>query len=256
MSERVGIIGVGHLAGYLVEGLRRARPDLEIVLSPRNAVRAAELASQFGARVARSNQEVAESTEVILLTTRPAEAVAAMGELALRPGQLIISAAATVRLRELQPAAAPGTVVRALPLSCAAINASPTLLYPDNQRVRAVLELVGTVHILESEDAFVRASAITALYGWAFALLEETVRWTEEGGMPREVARSLVLETMRGAASLALAQPEQELADLLAALATPGGITRQGLAIVRGSGGLRAWTEALDAVYARLTGSS
>ena len=39
MIERIGIIGVGHLAGYLVEGLRRASSDIEIVLSPRNAER-------------------------------------------------------------------------------------------------------------------------------------------------------------------------------------------------------------------------
>ena len=35
MIERVGIIGVGHLAGYLVEGFRRASKVIEITLSPR-----------------------------------------------------------------------------------------------------------------------------------------------------------------------------------------------------------------------------
>ena len=252
MSERVGIIGTGHLAGYLVEGLRRAKPDLEIVLSPRNAAKAAELASRFGARVARCNQEVVDSTDVVLLTTRPVQAIAALGELTLRAGQLIISAAATVELRELEPAAAPATVVRALPLSCAAVNASPTLLYPDHDRARTLLELVGDVHRLESEEAFIRASVISAFYGWVVALLDETARWTAEGGVPREVARGIVLETVRGAAGLGLAQPEQELSVLLEALATPGGMTRHGLAIVRDRGGLSAWIEALDAVYARL----
>jgi len=236
----------------VVEGLRRAKPDLEIILSPRNAAKAAELASRFGARVARRNQEVADSADVVLLTTRPAQAIAALGEITLRAGQLIISAAATVELCELEPAAAPAAVVRALPLSCAAINASPTLLYPDHERARTLLEQIGHVHNLESEEAFVRASVITAFYGWVYALLDETARWTEEGGVPREAARSIVLETVRGAASLGLAQSEQELSDLLEALATPGGITRQGLAIVRDRGGLSAWTEALDAVYARL----
>jgi pyrroline-5-carboxylate reductase len=252
MSERVGIIGTGHLAGYLVEGLRRAAPEMEIVLSPRNAAKAAELASRFGARVARRNQEVVDSANVVLLTTRPAQAIGALGEITLRPGQLIISAAATVRLQELEPAAAPAAVVRALPLSCAAINASPTLLYPDHERARSLLERLGDVHNLASEEAFVRAGVITAFYGWVYALLDETARWTEEGGVPREAARSIVLETVRGAASLGLARQEEELCDLLEALATPGGITRQGLAILRDRGGLSAWIDALDAVYARL----
>ena len=64
MIERVGIIGVGHLAGYLVEGLRRASQDIEITLSPRNAERAASLAARFGAAVATDNQPVADTVMV------------------------------------------------------------------------------------------------------------------------------------------------------------------------------------------------
>ena len=255
MSDRTGIIGAGHLAGYLVEGLRRARPDLEIILSPRNAIKAAELSSRFGATVARNNQEVADAADTILLTTRPVNAVAALGEVTLRPDQLVISAAAGIGLRTLEPAAAPAAVVRAMPLSCAAINASPTLLYPDDRRARSLLELIGQVHVLENEEAFLRASVIAAFYGWVFALLDEMARWTAEGGVPRGVARDLVLQTARGAASLGLERSESDLSDLLDALATPGGITRQGLALLRDEGGLSAWTDALDAVYARLSGS-
>jgi pyrroline-5-carboxylate reductase len=252
MSERVGIIGTGHLAGYLVEGLRRAAPDLEIVLSPRNAARAAELASRFGATIASSNQDVADSAGALLLTTRPTDAVAALHQIAFRPSQTIISAAAGIDLQALAPAAAPAAVVRAMPLSCAAINASPTLLHPDDARARALLELVGRVHATETEEAFVRASAISAFYGWLFALLDRAVEWTEIGGLAPGLARSLVLETAQGTASLGLARPHEELADLLESLATPGGITRQGLEILRDREGLGSWIAALDAVYARL----
>jgi pyrroline-5-carboxylate reductase len=252
MSERVGIIGTGHLAGYLVEGLRRADPGLEIILSPRNAVKSAALAERFGARVAGSNQEVADSSSILLLTTRPPDAIAALRELALRPDQTIISAAAGVELQALAAAAAPAVVVRAMPISCAAINASPTLLYPDDGRARALLELLGHVHVMETQAAFVRATAISTLYGWLFALLDQAVGWTESGGVPPVVARSLVLETAQGAAGLGLARPHEKLADLLESLATPGGITRQGLEILHDRDGLGAWNAALDAVYARL----
>jgi len=45
------VFGVGHLAGYLVAGLRRASSDIEIILSPRNVERSARLAARFGATV-------------------------------------------------------------------------------------------------------------------------------------------------------------------------------------------------------------
>jgi pyrroline-5-carboxylate reductase len=252
MIEWVGIIGVGHLAGYLVEGLSRAGPDLAIVLSPRNAEKAAGLAARFGASVAADNQAVVDAADLILLTTRPGDAVAACKGVAFRPGQTVISAAASLPLAALRPAAAPATVVRAMPISCAAINQSPTLLYPDHPQARALLGLLGQVHVLPDETRFTPASAIAAFYGWIYALLDETVAWTARAGVPPGTARQLVLETVRGAAGMALARPDQSLAAMLDALATPGGITEEGLGVLHRRQGLAAWTEALEAVLDRL----
>ena len=138
MIESIGIIGVGHLAGYLVEGLRRASPDIEIVLSPRNANRSAHLAAHFGARVAADNQAVVDAVDLILLTTRRDDALAAVEGIAFQPGQTLVSTVANLPLASLEPAVAPATVIRAMPISCAALNQSPTLLWPDNARARAL----------------------------------------------------------------------------------------------------------------------
>jgi pyrroline-5-carboxylate reductase len=251
---RVGIIGVGHLAGYLVEGLRRASPDVKIVLSPRTVERSAELAARFEARVATNNQAVVDAADVILVTTRPGDTLGACEAITFRPDQTVISAAAGLSLESLEPAVAPALAVRAMPISCAAINGSPTLIYPDNSHARALFELVGQVHVLPDESRFTPASAIAAFYGWVYALLDETVAWTEQAGVPPETARSLVLETVRGAADMALARPDQELSAMLDALATPGGITERGLRVLHERQGLAAWTEALDAVLDRMWG--
>jgi len=205
MIERVGIIGVGHLASYLVEGLRRASREIDIVLSPRNAERAASLAARFGAAVATDNQAVVDAADLILLTTRPGDAVAACKGLAFRPGQTVVSVAASLPLEALKPAVAPATVVRAMPISCAAINQSPTLLYPDHPQARALFALLGQVHVLPDESRFTPASAIAAFYGWVYALMDETVAWTTQAGVPPQTARGLVLGTVRGAAAMALA---------------------------------------------------
>jgi pyrroline-5-carboxylate reductase len=252
MIQQVGIIGVGHLAGYLVEGLRRASQDIEIILSPRNAERAASLAARFGAAVATDNQAVADAADLILLTTRPGDAVAAAEGIAFRSVQTVVSVAASLPLANLKPAVAPATVVRAMPISCAAINQSPTLLYPDHPQARALFSLLGQVHVLPDESRFIPASVIAAFYGWVFALLDETVAWTAQAGVPPQTARNLVLETVRGAADMALAHPDQDLAAILDTLATPGGITEHGLNVLHQRQGLAAWTEALEAVLSRL----
>jgi len=308
MIGTVGIIGVGHLATYLVEGLRRAgspqaphtsggsvtacprditdspqaphvsggsvtacprdiaraSPDIvagsglhsdapiHIVLSPRNAERAASLAARFGAVVAASNQAVAGAADLVILSTRPGDAVAAIADVTFRPEQTVVSVAASLPLGVLQPRVAPATAVRAMPISCAAINRSPTLLYPDHPQARALFHLLGHVHALPDESSFISASAISAFYGWVVALLDETVAWTTGAGVPPQTARSLVLETVRGAAEVALARPDQDLAAILGTLATPGGITGHGLHVLHQRQGLTAWTQALQAVLDRL----
>jgi pyrroline-5-carboxylate reductase len=254
MNERIGIIGTGHLAGYLVEGLRRADPGIEIVLSPRNVNTSAHLAAQFGARVAEDNQAVADTADLILLTTRPGDALVAAQGVAFRAGQTVVSTVADLSLAALRPVVTPASAVRVMPISCAALNQSPTLLCPDHAQARALFALLGQVYALPDESHFAPASVISAFYGWVYALLDETVAWTVQAGVPVETARGLVLETVRGAANMALAQPDQDLAAMLATLATPGGITELGLDVLRQQDGLKAWTAALDAVLRRMQG--
>jgi len=113
---------------------------------------------------------------------------------------------------------------------------------------------LGQVHVPPDEARFIAASAIAAFYGWAYALLDEVAAWTAGTGVPPRMAWDLVLEMVRGAAAMALAQPDRDLTAMLDSLATPGGITERGLNVLHQRGGLAAWTEALEAVLSHLRG--
>ncbi|MFX1286448.1 MAG: pyrroline-5-carboxylate reductase family protein [Promethearchaeota archaeon] len=253
MIKKVGIIGIGHLASYLVKGLRKASTDIEIILSPRNVEKSASLASQFRAIVTKSNQMVADTSDIIILTTRPEDTVVVAKETDFKPNHIVISVAAGLSLETLKPVTIPATIVRAMPISCAAINESPTLLFPDNLRAQELLALLGQVHILPDESSFTSASVIGAFYGWIYALLEEIISWTTQIGVPQHTARNLILETVRGAVNMALIEPKTDLNVILESLTTPGGITKQGLDVLYQKKGLEAWIEALNTVYKRLS---
>lgn len=252
MIERIGFIGVGHLASYLVEGLRRASDNIEILLSPRNMEIAKNLSTRFGAMMVENNQAIVDNTEIIMLTTRPEDSIAVADDIIFRSGQTVISVAVGLPLSKLKPVIAPAVVVRAIPISCASINQSPTIVYPDNPLVREIFTLLGQVHVLPYETAFIPASVITAFYGWQYALLDEIITWTSLNGVPSEIARNLVLETVRGVVNMALDQPEQNLGVMLDPLATPGGITEQGLKVLHQHKGMNAWVKALRTVFKRL----
>ncbi len=255
MAPTLGILGVGHLAGYLVEGWQRARPDLAIVLSPRNAAQAARLASRWGLAVAPDNQAVADAADLVVAATRPRDLVAACAGVKFRDGQVVVSVAAGVPWSAVDAAVAPATAVCAMPISCAAINESPTLLYPADTLAQALFAALGPVHLMPDQAAFTAASALGAWYAWLYALFADAIRWAEAAGVPAETARSLVLETARGAAGMALGQPGDPRS-VLASLATQGGITELGLGILARGDGLAAWPAALDAVLARLAGQN
>ncbi|MFX0014475.1 MAG: NAD(P)-binding domain-containing protein [Promethearchaeota archaeon] len=249
MIEKVGIIGVGHLASYLVEGLKKASKDIKIILSPRNREISSKLATQFGVKVAKNNESVVNSSDIVILTTRPDDTIKVAKNLKFRTNQTVISVAIGLSLKKLESVTIPAKVIRALPISCAAINQSPTLLFPDNVYAREIFSLLGTVHILQNESEFTHASVIGAFYAWMFVLLNETISWVALKGVPQSIARNLVLETVRGTVNMALNEPNKDLDVILDTLATPGGITEYGLTVLLRQKGISAWIDAFDAVY-------
>ena len=123
-----GIIGVGALGAAIVTGLCEGVKDApRIVLSPRNARRAADLASRFPTvRVAESNQAVIDGASVVLLCIRPQEARSVLPGLRFSSERAIVSMMAGVSIEELQALGAPArNVARAIPLPAVATRPRP-----------------------------------------------------------------------------------------------------------------------------------
>ncbi len=252
MSETIGIIGVGHLAGYLVQGLRHGGFAGDILLSPRNHEKAAALATDYDCRVARDNGQVVEGAEAVILTVKPPQVSEALAGLAFRPGQLLLSACAGVGLGTLQGLVGAGTVVRAMPLSAAAIGRSPTVLFPQHETAAEILSLLGQVHPCQSEAQFEAACVNGAVYAWLFALFARLEEANRAAGLPPELARQMTLETAAAAAGMAQSQEDLSLDQIIASLATEGGISARGLATLEERGALSAWREAFDRIHDHL----
>ena len=252
----VGILGVGRLAEFLVAGLKRVpasadESPLRVLLSPRNADRAEALSERYGLVIAGDNAELVAASDVVLLATRPEQAADAVAGLPWRDGQSLISLCAGLPRARLA-AAAPAEITRAMPLSAAMIGASPTSFYPDREAARAVLAHFGPVIALASEAEFETATAAIAVYGWVHALIGEVSDWAADAGLEAATARDIVARTFGAAAGMVVAQPEESFPDLLAELATPGGITALGLTRLREAESFADWQQACAAVLAQL----
>lgn len=248
----LGILGVGHLAEYLVLGWRRAGVPHEILLSPRNAAMSAKLAAEQDCETAPDNESLVARSDILILATRPAHAVAAATGLPWREGQTVVSVVAGLEVAALQLAVAPAKLVRTMPITCCAIGESPTVIYPEDETTRDLFKGLGAVLAVPDEASFTTASVFGAYYGWVFALIEASARWAAEVGLDPALARDLVSQTVKGAAAMSLARPQQPMAEIIAGLATEGSITKHGLDRLNEAGALDPWQSACQAVYDRL----
>ncbi len=249
MKKRIGIIGVGHIAEYLVTGLIRSGNKFDFYFSDPFPERAHKLVNQFGGKVVAENQMVIDKADLIILSTRPGQVETALNSLRFHRKQTLFSVAVGLSLKFLSNFVQPATVIRVLPISCVAINLSPILIYPENKEARTLFSMVGNVHSLNAENDFEPATALVgAFYAWLFALMEEAAAWTSKQGFDPIFARTLVIETMNGACGMAAKQNNLSLNQIWQSLATPGGISEHGIRIINQHKGLKAWSEALGSV--------
>ncbi|MEQ8708858.1 MAG: NAD(P)-binding domain-containing protein [Rhodospirillales bacterium] len=249
---RLGIIGVGHLAEQLVAGWMRdpeRRP--EILLSPRNAGKAAKLSRDYGLNTAVSNSAVVENSDIVILASRPAQAAEAVAGLPWRKDQHLVSVCAGVTLEDLK-AASPAACHRAMPLTASRIGESPTLLFPDSPALHDALQPLGPVIAVPDERSFDLATVNAAVYGWVFALISEITDYTISEGLDPAVARHITTHSFRAATGMILKHPGQPISEMIADLATPGGITELGLSHLTSEDALKCWSRASEKVVQRL----
>src|SRR5262249_3605852 len=103
-----------------------------------------------------------------------------------------------------------------------------------------------------SESEFEVASVAGGIYGWLHRFIELTASWMSEKSLPPDIARKLAAATFEAAGRMVAGETERALPDLVASLATPGGITELGLGVLDEAGAQQAWQDACEAVLAKM----
>ncbi len=253
MSEEViGFLGVGHLAGFLLEGFRGRGAPNRVILSPRGRAKAEALATRFSAEIAPDNQSVVEQSDFILVSLPAAQGRNILAGLKFREGQTVLSAMAGTSPGALAEIVAPAAAhCTMMPGFANALGVGPSLLYPANGVCEDFLQHLGPVHVFADEAAFEAACVFGAFSGASFVFMQRIVAWFESQGVPPETARNLVAETLRGNAEV-VRSVDQPLDSIVEGIATVGGITRQCVDALDDEDALWSWARALDAVQARM----
>ncbi len=250
MIENVAFIGVGHLASYMITGLRRDSQTLKLHLYNRTVEKAQQLSNTYeNCESYISAQLAADAAELVIISTRPDDIDMALQGISFSSKQLVISVVAGVDIAALKELVEPAQVVRAMPISCVAINKSPTLIYPNHDIAHYFFSKLGQVHPLRNEQQFNPATALVgAYYAWLFPLMGQLNDWAVEQGLDKENARQLITEINQGASAMAIMQSDESFEDIWQSLATKGGISDRGMQTIDRLGGIDAWRTALSDV--------
>lgn len=245
-TKTIGILGIGELAAFILEGASTS--GYRFVLSPRNSDRAASLASQFGAEVAATNQEVCDRAEMVLICLPVRTGLDILSGLRFRPGQSVLSAMAGASAAALERAVFPARAhCTMMPGYANALGLGPSLLFSDSPDWKAFLGQLGPVHVFSDAAQFETASVFGAFSGASIAFMIHVIEWFADRGVDPRTARMLVAQTLIGNANV-LCKVDVPLDRIAAGVTTPGGITERCLETLNARGSLGGWSDALDAV--------
>jgi pyrroline-5-carboxylate reductase len=240
----IWLIGCGNMAGAMLEGwlARGADPRQVTVIRPSGRPVAE------GVRVLTALPED-EVPALVLLGVKPKQ----LGEIApalapaLEPETILVSILAGVELAALHARfPAPRTIARAMPNLPVALGKGVIELFSDSrdeaarETVERLMGALGRTEWFGDEALFNLASALTAAApAYLFRFLDALAAAGAELGLPPEQAARLATRMAEGAAALAAASSETP-GQLASRVASPGGTTEAGLAVLDAEEGLRA----------------
>jgi pyrroline-5-carboxylate reductase len=240
LKEKIGVIGAGKIGSAIARGVIRAGlASKENVMASdvSDALRQA-IAQELGVKATPDNGELCDFADIVILAVKPqiVDPVAQEISKKLGRGKLLVSVAAGVPLARLQTHLEPGArVVRVMPNISCVVGAGAAGFAGGSHATAADLEKVGA--ILNSfgigmpvEEKYL--DAVTGLSGsgpaYVFLFMEALADGGVQVGLPRDVALKLAVQTVYGAARMAL-ESNKHLGELKDEVTSPGGTTIAGL---------------------------
>ena len=252
----VGFAGSGNIAAAMARGWAGGDggPD-QMLFTDSGSGRAAALADEVGGEALASTGELAERADLLVLAMKPdgLDDVAAQTQAAAA----VLSLLGPTPLAQVADAYPSATVLRMIPnvavelrrgvLVFTAAQGAPTELVG---AVRRDLELLGRV--VDLDDALFDPA--TSLMGcspaWLALAMEALAEAGVAEGLDWELAHSLVVDAAAGTAELL---QDRHPADLRQAVASPGGSTEAGLAVLEREDVAEAFAQAVRASLGRMS---
>lgn len=257
----ISLIGVGHMGGAILKALinRNLAAPQDVLIADAAPGRAEQLQAELGVRVA-APAEMTAASDVIILAVRPGDLAGVLSTLPRDAVQkpLFLSIAAGRRLAWLEGLLPGARFIRVMPnlgvsvgLGMCGYARGALATDADVALTQTILTSFGKALPLPEE----KLDAVTALSGSGPAFIAFALRSMIEGGMElgftAEEASTLALQTFAGTAAVLTRPGAPDASAFIASVATKGGTTAAGMAVLDGSDIAAVYAKTLQAAATR-----
>ena len=257
---RISFVGGGVMAEALMSGILEATIAAPKDISVGEPVegRRAQLTDKYGVEASASNLDAVDGSSMVVLSVKPQTLGTVMDELRakLRADQVVLSIVAGASMRTLVDGLDHSAVIRVMPNTPAQIGAGMTV-WTASQEVseatlsaaRDILRTLGDEVYVADEKLMDMATALSASGpAYVFLFIEALIDAGVYLGMPRDMARQLVIQTVLGSTRL-VQESGRHPADLKDMVSSPGGGTVEALMAFERAGFRAAVLQAVSAAH-------
>lgn len=258
LEGRVGIVGTGKMGEAILRGLLEVLPKDKLLASDPLAERR-EIAEGYGIKAFTDNLPLVREAEVVILAVKPKEARGVLEEVASAFGddKLLLSIVAGLKAAAISSfLGGRGRIIRAMPNLPLQVSAGVVALSLGPKARPADLEVAKRIFSNLAETVVVPEElmdAVTGLSGSGPAYVALFIEALADGGvrmgLGRQEALKLAAQTVLGTAKMVLQGTHPAL--LRETVASPGGTTIEGLAVLEERGLRGATIEAVKVATLR-----
>lgn len=253
VRKKIGILGTGQLAEFIIIGINKASAPFDFMLSPRSYERGLKLKNNFNLEIAQSNQDLLDRCDLVFICLPSNNSLSILSDLDFRKENSILSAMAGITREAIcRSTNCKAVHTSMMPGYANASNKGPSLLFPKNPEWHEFLSFLGPVFDCKTEKEFNVAAVIGAVSGASFVLFETLSKWFIDNNLSSQFSQNLLLETLKGNIEIAL-ESDETLSEIISKVATPGGITESLVNQLNQKEALSSWSMSMDNILASNT---
>ena len=206
----------------------------------------------------QGNLDAVKEADLLILAIKPQDLPVIFQELGerLRPEQAVVSIIAGAKMSTLSKGLSHESIIRVMPNTPAQIGqgmsmwtCSPQVSEQQRDFTRSIVSTVGKEIYVDDEKYMDMATALSASGpAYVFMIIEALIDAGVYVGLPRDMARTMALQTVYGSTQLVM-ETGRHPADLKDMVVSPGGTTAEGLQVLERAGVPAAIVDAVNAAF-------